>query len=111
MDCRGGSCAGGRVLRRCPHPSIHFSASGPQENMYSEGEEGRRFDSAANPKLERLAVGLLRRLRRQFPANEPGSARLQSEASSGTDFLECQALFLRWLAAVDLGRGSTRAPD
>lgn len=93
--------------------SIHFLCQWPSgENILRE-VEGRKIASAARPELERLAVRLHRHLRRQFPASEPGAHVYSHRASSCTDFLECQALFLRWLAAwieaeVDAGARLTR---
>lgn len=79
--------------------SIHFLCQWPSgENILRE-VEGRKISSAAHPELERLASRLHRHLRRQFPASEPGAHVYSSRESSCTDFLECQALFLRWLAA------------
>lgn len=93
--------------------SIHFLCQWPSGENILEEVEGRKISSAAHPELERLAVRLHRQLRRQFPANEPGAYVYSRRASSCADFLECQALFLRWLAAwieseVEAGARLTR---
>jgi AraC-like DNA-binding protein len=93
--------------------SIHFLCQWPSGESILRDVEGRKLASAAHPELEKLAVRLLRQLRRQFPANEPGAHVYSRRASSCTDFLECQSLFLRWLSAwiqaeVEAGASLTR---